>query len=129
MSPEAARIVAVVDDDPGVRDSLRFLLEAAGHTVQTYDSAGRFLAEADPLRLGCLVLDQQMPRMTGLEMLASLRGRRVAMPVLLVTSIPRRTIAERATALGVVRVLEKPLVQDDLLGEIDRALAQGDARR
>lgn len=119
----ARRVIAIVDDDPGVRDSLRFLLETAGHAVETYESAPRFLEEADPSRLACLVLDQKMPRVAGLDLLAQLRGQGAALPpTLLIVSTPGPAVSRRAAELGVARVLEKPLAHDDLLAEIGAAV-------
>lgn len=115
--------VAIVDDDPGVRDSLRFLLETADHMVETYDSGIRFLAEAEPARLGCLVLDHDMPELLGLDLLAELVRRDVSLPTLLIVSTPSEAIRRRAAALGARRLLEKPLAQDDLLAEIAAAMA------
>ena len=122
MTCRARFTVAVVDDDRGVRDSLRFLLETAGHAVETYASGARFLAEADPARFACLVLDQRMPQVAGLDLLALLRGRGVATPTLLIVSAPSPAVSLRAAELGVRRVLEKPLARDDLLVEIGAAL-------
>ena len=116
-------VIAIVDDDPGVRDSLRFLLETAGHAVETYESGPRFLADADLSRLACLVLDQRMPQVAGLDMLAVLRERGVALPpTLLIVSTPGPGVSRRAAELGVARVLEKPLARDDLLAEIGAAV-------
>ena len=111
-----------MDDDPGVRDALRFLLETAGHVVETYESGPRFLAEADPSRFACLVLDQRMPQVAGLDLLALLRGQGVATPTLLIVSTPGPALSRRAAELGVFRVLEKPLARDDLLAEIGAAV-------
>ena len=122
MPSRASPAIAIVDDDPGVRDSLRFLLETAGHAVETYESGVRFLAEADPSRLACLVLDQRMPQVAGLDLLALLRGRGVATPPLLIVSTPGPALSRRAAELGVLRVLEKPLARDDLLAEIGAAV-------
>ena len=104
-------------------NSLRFLLETAGHAVETFKSGVRFLEEADPARLGCLVLDQRMPGIAGLDLLARLRGEGIATPALLVVSTPGPALARRAGELGVLKVLEKPLARDDLLAEISAALA------
>ncbi len=106
--------VAVIDDDPAVLDSLKFLLELAGHLVRTYASAGAFLDDcrADP---ACLILDHHMPMMTGLELAARLRDDGVAIPMLLITGSPSPAILARALALGVEKVLEKPPGADDLL--------------
>ena len=122
MCTQNRRVIAVVDDDPGVRESLQFLLETVGYTVETYESGLRFLSAASPARLACLVLDQQMPLATGLETLAQLRARGVTTPTLLVTSMPGPALVERVAALGGT-VLEKPLVQDDLLAAIEASLA------
>ncbi|MBX6374327.1 MAG: response regulator [Acetobacteraceae bacterium] len=123
MPSRARPIVAIVDDDSGVCAALRFLLETAGYEVETYESGVQFLAEADPGRLGCLVLDQQMPRLTGLDLLARLRAEGVATPVLLIVSTPSRAVSRRAAELGALRVLEKPLAQDDLLAQVEAAMA------
>ncbi|MBV1796655.1 response regulator transcription factor [Siccirubricoccus sp. G192] len=123
MSSQTGPVVAVVDDDPGVRDSLRFLLETAGHDVAVYASGPQFLLRADPSRLACLVLDQQMPDMTGLDLLARLRAQGLATPVLLIVSTPGPAVARRAAELGVAGVIEKPLSQDDLLARIEAAVA------
>jgi two-component system response regulator FixJ len=108
------RPVAVVDDDPAVLDSLRFLLEIGGHAVATYTSAAEFLADRSSVP-ACLILDQHMPHMTGLELAARLRSEGTDIPVLLITGSPSRAIAARAAQLGIEKVLEKPPSEDDLL--------------
>src|SRR6476646_2072858 len=65
-------VVAIVDDDDDVGEVLRGLLETVGYQVETYKSGNEFLAEARPGQLACLVVDQNMPNMTGLEMLTQL---------------------------------------------------------
>jgi FixJ family two-component response regulator len=123
MPSRSRPVVAIVDDDPGVCASLRFLLETAGHAVETYESGPRFLAEAEPGRIACLVLDQQMPQLTGLELLARLRAEGRTTPTLLIVSTPSPAVSRRAAELGALRVLEKPLAQDDLLAHIEAAMA------
>ena len=123
MTIRGRQVVAIVDDDAAVRDSLRFLLETAGHAVETFESGVRFLEEADPARLACLVFDQRMPGIAGLDLLARLRGEGIATPALLVVSTPGPALARRAAELGILKVLEKPLARDDLLAEISAALA------
>jgi len=105
--------VAIVDDDPAVVDSFKFLLELAGCTVDTYASAVEFLEDcaAHP---ACLVLDQHMPGMTGLELATQLRASGIAVPILLVTGAPSPAILARASELG-IQVLEKPPIEGDLL--------------
>lgn len=114
MAKSPFDVVAVVDDDPAVLDSLRLLLELAGHRVATYASASAFLADhmAAP---SCLILDHHMPDMTGLELVAWLRRERVSLPVLLMTGTPSPALVARAAQLGVKKVLYKPPHEDDLL--------------
>lgn len=119
MGSGGQRVVAVVDDDAAVRDSLRFLIEAAGHEVETYASAGQYLTDSAASRASCLVVDQHMPQLSGLEMLAALRGRGHTTPALLITGSLTPDMLHRAAELGVARVLEKPLDEDDLLGFIE----------
>jgi len=109
--------VAIVDDDEAVRDSLKFLIEVAGYGVGAYGSAQAFLEDrtASP---ACLILDQHMPGMTGLELAAQLRAENREMPILLVTGAPSPAIMARAAQLGIVKVLEKPPIEDDLMNFI-----------
>jgi two-component system response regulator FixJ len=106
--------VAIIDDDPAVLDSLKLLLDVAGHTAGAYGSAAAFL-EDRVARPACLILDQHMPVMTGLELATRLREECVGIPVLLMTGQVSPTIIERARKIGITKVLEKPLAEDDLL--------------
>jgi FixJ family two-component response regulator len=108
-------IVAVVDDDDDVGDVLRGLLETVGYQVETYRSGTQFLSDAQPSRLGCLVVDQNMPQMTGLQMLSQLAERGIVIPTLLITGVHDAELARQALDLGVMRVLEKPMSTRELL--------------
>lgn len=107
--------VAVVDDDQGVRESLRFLLETAGFDVDTFDSACEFLAASAPDAPIILLVDQHMPRLTGLDLLHRLRERGISGPVALMTGSPSPELSRRARELGATVVLEKPLAEELLL--------------
>jgi two-component system, LuxR family, response regulator FixJ len=109
--------VAVVDDDPAVLDSLKFLLEVAGHTVSTYASAVAFLEDHEA-RPACLILDQHMPQMTGLELAAKLGSDGGSFPILLFSAQLSPTVMERA-ALGIEKVLAKPPAEDELFSFVD----------
>ena len=122
--PESS-IVAVVDDDDGVRDSLRFLLETAGYDVHGYASAQAFLPEAGQFDWRYLVIDQHMPAVTGLDLVARLRGTGQAIPTLLISGSVTPDMIDRASALGVTAVLEKPLAATDLLRYVDAAQGPG----
>jgi two-component system, LuxR family, response regulator FixJ len=115
-------VVAVVDDDGAVRDSLQFLLEVMGHTVAAFASAADFL-KSDLQRVACLILDHHMPGMTGLELVERLRATGVVLPVLLITGAPSAAITARATSLSVDRVLEKPPTDTDLLDFVTKAMS------
>jgi two-component system response regulator FixJ len=118
MADNRSGPVAVVDDDPAVLDSLKFLLEVAGYKVTVYPSAAAFLGNG-ATRPACLILDHHMPQMTGLELVSRLRSQNARTPVLLITSLLSSAIADRAAQLGIEMVLEKPLKEDDLLSFVD----------
>jgi two-component system, LuxR family, response regulator FixJ len=106
--------VAIVDDDPGVLDSLKFLLEVSGYAVAVYPTATEFL-EDDHARPSCIILDHQMPGMSGLQLAAKLHAEGSNLSILLITGMPSPEIAAEAQRLGIERVLEKPPYEDDIL--------------
>ena len=116
-------IVAIVDDDDAVRDSLQFLLEIAGFHVAAYSSAQQFLNDGKPGDLRCLVVDQHMPDITGLQLVTQLRAQGTALPVALITGSPSLDLIRRARELGITTVLEKPLADDVLLDFVAGARA------
>ncbi len=107
--------VAVVDDDQAVRDSLRFLLETVGFDVTTFTSACDFLASPSQDRPIYLLIDQHMPRLTGLDLLLRMRDRGISSMVALMTGSPSPELSRRALELGADVVLEKPLAEEVLL--------------
>lgn len=118
MSTQRSREVAIVDDDHGVLNSLRFMLELAGYPVATYTSALAYLADHQtPPR--CLILDHHMPAMTGLDLVAKLKARDEKVPVLLITAAPSPAIVARAAEIGVTRVLEKPPTETELISFVE----------
>ena len=121
MHDGSRRLVAVVDDDDAVRDSLRFLLEIAGYSVVIYGSAAQFLHEASLSEVDCLVVDQHMPDQTGLQLIAHLRAKGVTLPIALITGSPSADLIRQARELNVAKVLEKPLDDDVLLDFIEHA--------
>ena len=119
MTEAEPRRVAIVDDDPAVLESFRFLLDAMGHIAQTFASAADFL-QADVRRPYCLILDHHMPQMTGLELVENLRHSGADIPILLITGSPSPAIVARAAVLG-CKVLEKPPSDDDISAFIEQA--------
>ncbi len=114
MGNRCSSAVAIVDDDAAVLASFRFMLELAGFQVVTYLSAEEFLQRnANSPR--CLILDQHMPKMTGLELVARLRADGIAVPAMLITSSPSPAMVARAAQIGVERVMAKPPTEDELI--------------
>ena len=109
MPPGDLNIVAIVDDDGDVRDVLDALLEQAGHTVRTYRSGQQLLDDPELGDVACLVVDQNMPGMSGLELLAALEMAGRTIPSLLITGVPDEEIAEEARAIGAIEVFAKPI--------------------
>jgi len=115
--------VLVVDDDPAVRNSLKFSLELEGFAVRIYPD-GRALLDDTHLPAGaCLVVDQVMPEMSGLDVVDTLRHRGVLIPTVLITSGVSAKLRRRATAAGVM-VVEKPFFGNGLVDAIRELLAQ-----
>jgi len=106
--------IAVVDDDFAVLESYQFMLELAGFRVAAFTSALSYL-DASDLAPSCMILDQHMPLMTGLELAEALKDRALDIPIMLVTAAPTPAIRERAAELGITKVLEKPPNEDELL--------------
>jgi two-component system, LuxR family, response regulator FixJ len=115
-------IIFVVDDDPAVRNSLKFALELEGYVVRLCADASALFGAADLPRSQCLVIDLKLRGMDGLDLLNELRQRNVTAPAVLITSHPSRSIRERATRDG-VRIVEKPLLGNMLVDCIRDAVA------
>jgi two-component system, LuxR family, response regulator FixJ len=114
--------VFVVDDDEGIRTALTILLDSAGYTVATFPAAAAFLAQYDPNRAGCLLLDIRMPDMTGLELQDELTARGAFLPVIVITGHADVPITVRAMKAGAFDFLQKPFSQQDLLERVARAI-------
>jgi FixJ family two-component response regulator len=123
MSNPAGPVVHVVDDDEALRDSLRWLLESAGHRVATYATAESFLATWEPEQAGCLVLDIRMPGMSGLELQDKLKRRGHTIPIIFVTGHGDVPMAVNAVKKGALEFIEKPFNDQAFLVLIKNALA------
>ncbi|HEX2801910.1 MAG TPA: response regulator, partial [Phenylobacterium sp.] len=111
----------VVDDDQAVRDSAAFLLQVSDYTALTYPSGVAFLEAVGTAEPGCILLDINMPGMSGLEVQAELRARSIAWPVIVLTGRGDVGIAVQAMKNGAFEFLEKPYQNDSLLGSIAEA--------
>jgi two-component system response regulator FixJ len=117
MSCVEHKVVAVVDDDDAVRDSLQLLLEVVGHRTEGFASAAELL-QTNLRRVACMLLDHHMPDMTGLELAARLRADGVMIPILLITGMLSPGIAAQAGELGIAGVVEKPPSEEEVLSFI-----------
>lgn len=115
-------MVALVDDDPAVRHALSFAFETTGIAVATFADAESALAAPGREAWRCLVLDQKLPRMSGLDLLEKLRAAGVVVPSILITTHPSRETRARASAAGVA-IIEKPLLDNQLLREVWERMA------
>ena len=119
-----ADVVHVVDDEAPVRRSLERLFRASGMEVHTYASAEEFLAAADAFAGGCVMLDHQMPGLTGLELQRILARRGTNWQVVFLTGHAEFVDSDEALAAGAVAVLLKPAPREALLEAIARARAR-----
>jgi two-component system response regulator FixJ len=115
--------VFIVDDDEAVRDSLGALVESAGLTAEPYESGTAFLAAVGPERIGCVLLDVQMPGLGGLEIQQRLATGHAALRVIVVTGHGDVPLAVKAMKAGAFDFIEKPFDDEGLLDCIRRALA------
>ena len=119
-------IVAIVDDDDAARDALEFLLKVLGRRPRAFSSSAAFLEEkAD--NFGCLLLDQHMPGMTGLELAKHLRSGNNAIPIMLITGALTADIRIRAYAIGIDEVCEKPPESGMIVNFVERSLVSRSA--
>jgi len=121
MAQREAKTVAVIDDDEGVRESLAFMLGVVDHRVETFASAIEFLKEATG-RFVCVIVDQHMPGMTGLELVQQLRSAVRKLPVMLLSGALSDADRNRAKALKVDEVLEKPADEQRVLAFVASAV-------
>jgi FixJ family two-component response regulator len=113
--------VFVVDDEPSVQRALIRLLTSAGYQVRGFLSAQAFLAEYRPVAPGCLILDLQMPEVTGLDLLETLRTTDPSLGVIFVSGRGDVPSTAKAMKMGAVDFLTKPVDDAALLGAVASA--------
>lgn len=115
---DGRNLVIIVDDDQAVRDALQFALQLEGLCVHVHSGAPSVLADPDLNRAGCFILDEQMTQMDGFALLRDLRARNLSLPTIMLTSHATPNVRARARAAGVIKVLEKPLLDNALVDNI-----------
>jgi len=122
---ERPPVVVIVDDDPAVCGSLKFSLELEGFAVRAYAGAGELLHAGDLSVCDCFVIDQRMPVMSGMELIAKLRDRDVLTPAILLISDPNPALSARAIAAN-IPIVEKPLLGNSLVEKIREVCQRAD---
>lgn len=115
-------LIAIVDDDESVRMALQSLIRSLGLGAQVFASAADFLASRDVPRVACLVLDVNMPGMSGLALHRRLVASGQAIPTILITGNPDDTTRAEALHEGAICYLHKPFADDVLLDWVNVAL-------
>jgi len=118
-----SKLIAIIDDDDAMQDSLRDLLEAAGLAAQCFGSAEEFLKSDLHGKAACLIVDVRMPKMSGLELQARLKEQECNVPIIFITAHGDARMRIQAMRRGAVEFLSKPFDHQLLLKRVRTALA------
>jgi two-component system response regulator FixJ len=116
--------IYVIDDDDAVRQSLQFMLKAAGITALTFESAKAFMEALPQITAGCIVTDVRMPEVTGIDLLRHIMKNNPDLPVIVITGHGDISLAVEAMKIGAVDFLEKPFDGQQLLTAVRSALSR-----
>jgi FixJ family two-component response regulator len=122
MLDRTSKLIAIIDDDEAMQDSLRDLMEAAGFAARCFGSAEEFLKSDLHRRAACLIVDIRMPRMSGLELQAKLKEEECNVPIIFVTAHGDARMRIQAMRRGAVEFLAKPFDHQVLLKRVRAAL-------
>jgi FixJ family two-component response regulator len=120
-----SKLIAIIDDNESMQDSLRDLIEAGGFEAQCFESAKAFLESDSRCRAACLIVDIRMPKMSGLELQARLKQEKHSVPIIFVTAFDDAEIRTQAMNEGAIRFLVKPFDHHLLLKTL-RAIVDGE---
>jgi FixJ family two-component response regulator len=116
-------LIAIVDDDEAVRDSLSALLLSTGFAISSHASGEAFLAHEETYLADCVILDVELPGHSGLDLLSDLRAAEWDVPVILLTGLSLPSVQDRARHLGGATVLGKPPTEAVLVEALRNCLA------
>ena len=119
---ESRPVIAIVDDDPSVREGLQSLIRSAGWSVETFASAQEFLARLGRKAPSCLILDLQLPDLSGLDLQKRMASMNLDIPIVFLTGHGNIPASVRAMKAGAVEFLTKPVDEQDLLRAIQEAI-------
>ena len=116
--------IIIVDDDPGIRESLESLLRSVGHQVNTLASLPAFVKEGRPEGPACLVLDVRLPGRSGLDFQRELSAANIHIPIIFITGYGDIPMSVQAIKGGAIEFLTKPFRDQDLLDAIQLGLTR-----
>jgi len=119
-----SRLLAILEDDQSVQDALQDLIQAEGMSALCFSSAEQFLRSGAKRRVGCLIVDIQMPGMSGIELQALLNTERCPLPIIFITGCGDIPLAVSAMKQGASDFHTKPVNGVSLLNSVERALRQ-----
>jgi FixJ family two-component response regulator len=119
---QSSPVIAIVDDDPSVREGLQSLIRSAGWRVETFGSAQEFLARSGREAPGCVVLDLQLPGLSGLDLQKRMAEVDLEIPIVFLTGHGNIPASVQAMKAGAIEFLTKPVAEEDLLRAIQEAL-------
>jgi len=119
---EKTKMVAIVDDDDLMRGALQGLLKAVGLPAQAFASGEEFLKSGQHRQAGCLIADNRMPGMSGLELQAQLNAERCRIPIIFITAHGDEKMRMQALRAGAVEFMAKPFNDDELIESVRVAL-------
>ena len=121
-SRKTSKLIAIIDDDDAMQDSLRDLMESAGLVARCFGSAEEFLESGLHRQAACLITDILMPKMSGLELQTRLRDEECDIPIIFITAYGDARMGIQAMREGAVEFLEKPFDHQLLLKTVRAAL-------
>jgi FixJ family two-component response regulator len=126
---DADAVVFVVDDDSSIREAIKSLISLVGLRVETFGSAQEFLQSKRPDLPGCVVLDVELPGLSGFDLQRELAAHGIKLPIIFITGYGDIPMSVRAMKAGALEFLTKPFRDQDLLNAIQQAIERDRAAR
>ena len=122
LGSQRSKLIAIIDDNESMQDSLRDLIESGGFEAQCFGSARAFLESDVHGRAACLIVDIRMPKMSGLELQSRLKQEKCNVPIIFITAYDEVEIRAQAIKEGAVEFFAKPFDHQLLLKILRGAL-------
>jgi FixJ family two-component response regulator len=118
------RVIAIVDDDPGIREAMQSLISAFGLDTVVHASGQAFLDTAAASEAACLIVDMHLGDMTGVDVVRRLAAAGLKFPTIFITGSPDETLRDQAAELGCVAYLHKPFVAKQMIDAIAQVIGR-----